>query len=165
MPVKENSQNIVIKIAKTAKDFLTGKDLILEYAGWLKMDLCFQNFDYEINNLKEMYSVPNGGLILASINNKTIGVAGIRKFQDNVCELKRMYVKEDFRNSGIGRLILEYAIKSARKLGYDKIKLDTDASMKAAIKIYLDYGFVEIPEYRYNPSESAKYFELELKKK
>jgi putative acetyltransferase len=73
-----------------------------------------------------------------------------------------MYVKMDYRNLGIGKLILEYAIELARKLGYDRIKLDTHDSMRTAIKLYLDYGFEEIESYRYNPNELARYFELTL---
>ncbi len=156
------SRNFKIVVAKDAKDFSEGKEIILEYVEWLGMDLSFQNFDIEISNLQKMYSEPVGGLILASINNKTIGVAGIRKFDSNDCELKRMYVKPDFRNSGMGKQLLKYAIELAIKLNYKKIKLDTHDSMIAAIKLYLDYGFVEIPAYRYNPNESARYFELNL---
>ena len=154
---------INIKTAKNAKDFSAGKEIILEYVEWLGIDLSFQDFEKEINNLQEIYSEPNGGLILASINNKIVGVAGIRRFENKDCELKRMYVKKDYRNSGIGRLMLEYAIKLAKKLNYDRIKLDTHDSMKIAIKLYLDYGFKEISSYRYNPNESTRYFELKLK--
>ena len=154
--------DIKIKIAKTEKDFLEGKELILEYIDWLGIDLSFQNFENEINNLQRMYSEPNGGLILAIINNKTVGVVGIRKFKKKDCELKRMYVKTDYRNLGIGRLILEYAIKLAKKLNYNRIKLDTHDSMRTAIRLYLDYGFEEIASYRFNPIESTRYFELKL---
>jgi carbonic anhydrase len=157
------SKDINIGTAKDSRDFLEAKEIILEYAGRLGIDLCFQNFDYEINNLQEMYSEPTGALILATVNNKTIGIAGIRKFENNDCELKRMYVKEEFRGSGFGRQILEYAIELAKNLNYDKIKLDTHESMEAAIKLYVKYGFREIPQYRYNPNEAVRFFELDLK--
>jgi ribosomal protein S18 acetylase RimI-like enzyme len=155
--------DIKIRIAKDPKDFSYGKDIILEYADSLGFDLSFQNFDDEINNLQEMYSEPHGCLLLASINNKIVGVAGIRQFEKSSCELKRMYVKPEYRKLGIGRLLLKYSIEISRKLNYTSIKLDTIASMKTAIKLYLDYGFKEIPPYRYNPNESARYFELTLK--
>jgi len=154
--------SIEIKIAKDSDDFIDAKTIILEYVEWLGMDLSFQNFDSEINNLSEMYCEPNGGLILATINDKTVGVVGIRKFENKDCELKRMFVKEDFRNLGIGRLLLEHAIELAKKLNYDTIKLDTSDTMKPAIKLYTDNGFKELQAYRYNPHESAKYFELKL---
>ena len=151
-----------INTAKNTEEFSEAKKLILEYVEWLGIDLCFQNFDYEINHLQEMYSEPNGGLVLATIDNKVIGVAGIRKFENKDCELKRMYVKEEYRGTGIGRKILEYAIELAKKLNYDKIKLDTHESMKPAIKLYMEYGFKEIQQYRYNPVESVRFFELNL---
>jgi len=156
-------QVIKIKTAKSQQDFSEGKNIILEYANMLGIDLSFQNFDNEINNLQEMYSEPTGGLILASVNNKIVGVAGIRKFENNDCELKRMYVKKDYRNLGIGKLLLEYAIELSTKLNYNKLKLDTIDSMKSAIKLYLSFGFEEISPYRYKTIESARYFELKLK--
>jgi len=155
--------DIRIKTAKSAEEFAEAKEIILEYADRLGIDLCFQNFDSEINNLQEMYSEPTGGLILAVINDKIIGVAGIRKFENDVCELKRMYVKKDYRKSGIGKQILEYAMELAKKLNYNKIRLDTHESMKPAIKLYMDYGFKEIPPYRFNPNEAVRFFELKLK--
>ncbi|MBM2814621.1 MAG: acetyltransferase family protein [Ignavibacteria bacterium] len=154
--------DIKIIKAKNANDFALGKEIILEYNDWLGFDLSFQDFDIEINNLEEMYSEPEGGLVLALLDNQVIGVAGIRKIGNGECELKRMFVKRDFRNLGIGRMLLEYSIKLARELKYDKIKLDTLSSMAVAIKLYLDYGFREISPYRFNPYESARYFELEL---
>ena len=157
-----NKPNIKIIIAKTQGDFLKGRELILEYVDWLGIDLSFQNFEDEIHNLREMYSDPNGCLILAVASDKTVGVAGIRKYETKICELKRMYVKDAYRNLGIGRLILECAIKCSKKLDYKFIRLDTDDSMKVAIKLYLDYGFKEIKPYRFNPNKSVRYFELKL---
>jgi len=155
-------QEIKIRIAKDENDFNEGKNIILEYVDWLGIDLSFQNFDKEINNLSKMYSEPNGGIILALKNKTVIGIVCIRKFKGENCELKRMFVKKDFRNSGIGRMMLENAIALAKKLNFKRIKLDTDKSMIAAIKLYLEYGFKEISPYRYNPIESAKFYELEL---
>lgn len=157
-----DQQDIKIKIAKTETDFKEGKDLILEYVDWLGIDLSFQNFEAEINNLHKMYSKPDGGLLIATINNKNVGVTGIRRLEQDICELKRMYVNEAYRNMGIGKLILGCAIEYARKLKYKLIRLDTDASFKPAIKLYLEYGFQEIDAYRFNPFESVKYFQLKL---
>lgn len=156
------NSSIIIKLAEDSKDFMDGKAIILEYVEWLGMDLSFQNFDNEINNLSEMYSKPNGGLFLAIVNEAVVGVVGVRKFEGKHCELKRMFVKEGLRNFGIGRMLLMSAINLAKKLNYDIMKLDTSATMKPAIKLYQDNGFVELPTYRYNPHESAKYFELKL---
>lgn len=156
-------QNVKITTAFTINDFSECRKLILEYVEWLGFDLCFQNFEEEIDNLQEMYSEPHGGLLIATIDDISVGVAGIRKYENNDCELKRMFVKEGYRHLGIGRQLLEAAIGLAKKMNYTKIKLDTLSSMTSAIKLYLSYGFVEIQPYRYNPKETARFFERDIK--
>jgi carbonic anhydrase len=124
--------------------------------------LAFQHIDKELDSLPEMYGDPEGGLVLACINGKAVGVAGIRKFAEGECELKRMFVKPEGRGLGIGNLLIAACIEIAKKLNYDIIKLDAADFMKSAIKLYLDNGFIEIPAYRYNPHEAARYFELKI---
>ncbi len=153
---------ILIKTAQTKEDYLLAKKLILEYVAWLGIDLSFQNFDAEMAALPEMYNEQNGGLFLAFKNNATVGVAGLRRFSITESEVKRMFVKEEARGFGIGKLLLQKCIETARNAGYKKIKLNTADFMQTAIKLYTDNGFVEIPAYRYNPHEVARYFELDL---
>lgn len=157
------SAKIKITHAQNPEDFSQSKKLILEYVNWLGIDLSFQNFDNEINNLRAMYSEPNGGLLLAKIDSIPAGVAGIRKFENKACELKRMFVKDEFRNKGIGKMLLSASVELAKKFNYEVIKLDTADFMNTAIKLYKENGFIEIPEYRYNPLNAARYFELVLK--
>ncbi len=156
--------SIEIKIAETATDFAHAKKLILEYVDWLGIDLSFQNFDKEMAGLSEMYNHEDGGLFIAYINEEAVGIAGIRSFNKNDGEIKRMFVQPNSRGLGIGQLLLNHCIEKARKLNYDTIKLDTADFMKSAIKLYTDNGFVEIGVYRHNPHESARYYELSLKK-
>lgn len=153
---------IEIKTAHSPADFLVARELILEYTEWLVFDLAFQQIDKELDNLPEMYGDTDGGLVLACINDNAVGVAGIRKYADKECELKRMFVKPESRGLGIGKLLITACIEVAKKLNYDVIKLDTADFMKSAIKLYVDNGFVEIPAYRYNPHEAARYFELKI---
>ena len=155
---------IEIKMAQTATDFLAAKELILEYVAWLDIDLSFQNFDKEMEGLPQMYSPKDGGLFIAYINKEAVGIAGIRRFNEEDCEVKRMYVRPNSRGLGIGQLLLKQCLDTARKLQYKSVKLDTADFMKSAIKLYTDHGFVEIAAYRHNPHESAKYFELDLTK-
>lgn len=155
--------SIEIKMAETATDFANAKKLILEYVDWLGIDLSFQNFDKEMAGLPEMYNHKDGGLFIAYINEEAVGIAGIRRFNKNDGEIKRMFVQPNSRGLGIGQLLLNHCIDNARKLNYDTIKLDTADFMKSAIKLYTDHGFKEISAYRHNPHESAKYFELNLK--
>ena len=154
---------IEIKRVKSEVDFLVAKELILEYVQWLGIDLSFQNFEMEIDTLPMTYGEPDGGLFVALRNGKAVGVAGIKRFNEKECELKRMYVQPGSRGFGIGKLLLIECVAIAQKLNYDTIKLDTADFMKSAVKLYCDNGFVEIPAYRYNPYEEARYFELNLK--
>jgi carbonic anhydrase len=156
------NNQIEISIASNAGDFLEGRKLILEYIEWLSFDLAFQRIDEELDDLEGMYGGPEGALLLARINGKAAGVAGIRKFADGECEVKRMFVKPENRGSGIGKLLLAECIEMAKKLNYDVVRLDTADFMKSAIKLYTDFGFIEIPAYRYNPLEAARYFELRI---
>ena len=157
------NNQIEIKIAQDPGDFLLARELILEYTKWLNFDLAFQHIDEERAGLPEMYGNPDGGLILAFLNGKAAGVAGIRKFVGRECELKRMFVKPENRGLGIGKRLLAECIEIAKRLHYEVIKLDTTDFMKPAIRLYSDYGFMEIPAYRYNPHEAARYFELKIK--
>lgn len=159
------NDQIEIRIAQDPGDFLVAKELILEYIEWLSFDLAFQHIDKEIDNLQVMYGEPDGGLLLAFVNGKAGGVGGIRKYADRECELKRMFVRPENRGLGIGNLLLTECIETAKKLNYDTIKLDTADFMKSAIKLYRGKGFVEIPAYRYNPLETARYFELRIRER
>ncbi|MCK0189858.1 GNAT family N-acetyltransferase [Arenibacter sp. F20364] len=155
---------IKIKLASTATDFSNAKELILEYVAWLGIDLSFQNFEKEMEGLPQMYSPSEGGLFIAYKDGDAVGIAGLRKFSELDGELKRMYVKPNSRGLGLGALLLTACLDAAKKLKYQTVKLDTADFMKSAIKIYTDNGFVEIPAYRHNPHESARYYELSLKK-
>jgi len=155
--------NIEIKQAKNEQDFLEGKTLIMEYVTWLNVDLSFQNFDKEISTMPITYGYPDGGLFIAFMNNKAVGVAGIKRFSETECEVKRMFVKPEFRGLKIGKLLLTACIENAQKLNYKIVKLDTVDFMQSAIKLYIQQGFKEIPAYRFNPDKDARYFELVLK--
>ncbi|MDP4131832.1 MAG: GNAT family N-acetyltransferase [Bacteroidota bacterium] len=155
---------IEIREVRKAEDFLAGKELILEYVKWLGIDLSFQNFDKEMETLQATYSDPDGGLFIALRNGKAVGVAGIKRFNHRECEVKRMFVQPDSRGFGIGRRLLTECIEIAKKLNYETIKLDTADFMKSAISLYTAAGFVEIPAYRHNPHQEARYFELRLRK-
>lgn len=136
--------------------------LFKEYAQWLNIDLSFQHFDEELLLLKIMYAAPNGGIVLCKDQDEFIGCIGIRKIDDNIAELKRMFVKPAYQKQGIGKILLEKAIELATVLNYKIIRLDTLNCMTAAIKLYKQYGFYEIPAYYYNPNETAVYFEMKL---
>lgn len=162
-PENKMAENIEIRLASTTSEYEDVKKIVLEYSNWLGFDLSFQNFEKEMETLPITYGPPDGGIFLAFRNNEAVGVAGIKRFSDSECELKRMFIREHGRGYGIGKLLLSECISLAAELNYSKIKLDTMAYMKSAIKIYTDSGFIEIPAYCFNPNEEARYFELILK--
>lgn len=154
--------DIEIILARREDDFQAAKNLILDYVAWLGMDLSFQNVNAELADLPAMYAEPTGGLLLVTVNGQYAGVAGIRKFADGECELKRMFVRAEYRNLGLGHRLMTEALALAKHLGYETVKLDTADFIQAAIRLYRANGFVEIPPYRFNPHEQARYFELKL---
>ena len=160
--LSENIETYKFILAKEEKDFQNAKTF-RQYAKSLNFDLCFQNFENEIKNIQTQYNLPTGRLILVlDKNNRAIGCVGIRKFENKIAELKRMYLKKNYRNQNLGKKLLQLALDEAKNLGYKKIRLDTIATMEAAIHLYRKTGFKEIPSYRHNPIEDVKYFEYEL---
>ena len=110
------------------------------------------------------YGQPGGGLLLVKdiIKNEFIGCVGVRRIEPGIAELKRMYIKKEYRNLGIGKKLLDLAIDLAKELNYEKLRLDTLDFMRSAITLYKAKGFREIDGYRYNPKPGALYFELDL---
>jgi putative acetyltransferase len=138
------------------------RSLIQEYASSIGVSLCFQNFDQEMATLPGEYSPPSGALLLAENEGKPVGCVAIKKISEEVCEIKRLYVRPESRGKGIGKLLTESIIEKARNIGYTKVRLDTLPSMKEAISMYLGMGFKPIEAYRYNPVDGALYLELAL---
>jgi GNAT superfamily N-acetyltransferase len=134
----------------------------VEYANYLDIDLNFQNFDWELKHLPSSYATPKGDLLIAFVDNDLAGCVGLREFNSDICEMKRLYVRQEFRRKGIGLKLSKTVIDKAKKIGYKYMRLDTLPFMKEAIKLYLGLGFREIAPYRYNPIEKSKFFELEL---
>ena len=148
---------------KSSKEYKIAISLFKEYALQLGVDLSFQNFNQELQNIEQQYAKPNGVLYIVFDNNeKAIGCFGIRMFEDAICELKRMYVNKNYRGQGLGKRLLIKSIEVGKELGYKKMRLDTLPTMKAAIGLYKKTGFYEIPAYRFNPIEGIKYFEMAL---
>lgn len=132
------------------------------YAAWLGVDLCFQNFDEEMATLPGRYAAPEGRLFYAEVAGQGAGCVGIRAFGDGVCELKRLYVEPGHRGLGIGRQLALAAIRAARQIGYRTILLDTLPAMRIAVKLYRELGFTEAPAYYRTPVEGTMFLALEL---
>lgn len=138
------------------------KQLFKEYVNTLGFNLHFQDYMKELTELPGDYSPPSGRLYLVLYNGNAAGCIALRKLEDTICEMKRMYVKLDFRHKGIGRMMAQKVIDEARHIGYERMRLDTIDSMREAIALYQSLGFSAIPPYRYNPIKGAFYMELIL---
>ena len=141
----------------------SARQLFREYSTWLEIDLCFQNFEKELAELPGDYAPPDGRLLLALHDERIAGCVALRKIGEGVCEMKRLFVRPEFRGKGIGRSLIEAIIREAKEIGYERMRLDTlPPKMNDAIVLYRSYGFKEIAPYYNNPVPGAKFMELLL---
>ncbi|MEY2780504.1 MAG: hypothetical protein RL307_208 [Pseudomonadota bacterium] len=161
-----NTPEIQLIQAQNADDWEAAKDLIVEYTGSLDVDLCFQDLETELVDLKQVYGPPNGTLLLAKVDEAWAGCCALRALPDtdylNASEMKRLYVRPAFRRFGLGRKLAESILDSARQLGYHTVLLDTLSDMEAARALYMELGFESIPPYYHNPIPGAHYLKVSL---
>lgn len=139
------------------------RTLFLEYAGSLGFNLCFQSFDEELKSLPGAYSPPSGRLLLAQYDGQPAGCVALRRLENKICKMKRLYVRPEYRGKAVGRTLVDRVIAEARAIGYARMRLDTiESSMKDAVELYRRTGFRSIAPYRSNPIEGALYMELLL---
>jgi putative acetyltransferase len=150
---------ITYQLATTDEDYIQAALLFKEYAARLNIDLSFQHFEDELLELKIMYGSPKGGIILCKNEHEFIGCVGIRTIENDIAELKRMFIKPAYQKQGIGKILLEKAVEFAKLLNYKTMRLDTLNYMAPAINLYKQYGFYQITAYYNNPNDTAIYFE------
>ena len=154
---------MMIDHAKNDEDFDHIRDLFIQYHKFLGVDLSFQGFEQELNDLPGKYDEPNGCLLLAREGVSVAGVVGVWPLQENVCEMKRLFVRPFWRGKGFGRLLAEAVLHEARERGYSSMLLDTLPQLIAARTLYISLGFKETEAYYDNPLKDVSYLKKELK--
>jgi len=156
-------KDFVFYQAEFAHHIAHARELFLEYAQSLGFSLCFQNFDDELASLPGDYAPPEGRLLLAEYEGQLAACVALHKLDADICEMKRLYLRPQFRGKGLGRILAQRIISDARQIGYKRMRLDTVGPvMKDAVAMYRKLGFKEIPAYRPNPNPGTLYLELEL---
>lgn len=148
--------------ATTAEHIKIVADLFREYQQFLDVDLCFQGFEQELASLPGKYAAPSGAILLAEHNDQITGCVAVRLLSGGICEMKRLYVKPEFRGLSAGLMLAEAIINKAKQLGYQTMQLDTLQRLDIALGLYVKLGFKQISPYYDNPLDEVVYWELEL---
>ncbi len=155
----------IIKLipAATSEQIGIVRDLFVEYQQWLNFSLCFQGFDKELAELPGKYAPPLGRLYLAECDGAVAGCIALRPMEEpGICEMKRLYVRDEFRGRGIGKYLTKTILSDAKEIGYTAMRLDTLERMETARSLYRNLGFNTIPAYYHNPLDEVVYMELPL---
>lgn len=160
------SHSFIFTTPNSVEEFASTRQIFAEYAQELGVDLGFQNFQAELEELPGDYSAPRGALLLAWVDGVLAGCCALRQIDNvdysNAAEMKRLYVRKSFRGSGLGRQLAEAILDVARAAGYHCVLLDTLDDMESARALYVDIGFEEIPPFYYNPVPGAHYLKVNL---
>ena len=148
--------------AHTSEQIEWARNLFLDYAKELNVDLCFQNFAAELEELPGKYAPPDGALLLAMNDQHAVGCVALRRWSATDAEMKRLYIQPAYRHLGIGRALAQCIVERARELDYRRMLLDTLETMRGAQALYRSLGFVAIAPYYINPLPGALYFARDL---
>lgn len=124
--------------------------------------LDIQHYDDELAHPERKYGFPGGRLYMALCDGEAAGCVALRKLDEKRCEMKRLYVRENYRGNGIGNLLTDTLIGDARSIGYRHLLLDTFPFLERAIGMYQARGFREIEKYNDSPMASTIYMMLDL---
>ena len=162
-PVPSTLKSLTFAQAESTAQIAQARELFLEYAQSLGFSLCFQNFDKELAELPGDYAPPEGRLLLAEYDSELAACVALHKLEPGICEMKRLYLRPQFRGKGLGRALADRIIADARQIGYHRMRLDSvEPVMKDAVAMYRKLGFKQVAPYRPNPIAGAMYMELEL---
>jgi len=162
-PVPSLVKGLALVQVESQTQIAQARELFLEYAQSLGFSLCFQNFDKELASLPGDYAPPQGRLLMAEYEGELAGCVALHQLEPGICEMKRLYLRPQFRGKRLGRVLADRIIAEARQIGYRRMRLDTvEPVMKDAVAMYRRIGFREIAPYCANPIAGALYMELQL---
>jgi ribosomal protein S18 acetylase RimI-like enzyme len=150
--------------ARTSDEIEAVRNLFREYEQFLSVDLCFQSFEEELASLPGKYGPPDGVLLIAIDGQNFAGCVALRKLEEGICEMKRLFIRPKYRGQGLGRRLAKQTIDEAVKLGYSSMRLDTLDKLIEAIRLYESLGFKRRDPYYHNPLPGVLYWELELER-
>lgn len=161
MPAAGDS--LIIRHADSPADMETIRALFREYQWWLGVDLCFQGFEGELATLPGRYAPPAGRLLLAATTDgAAAGCVALRALDDDVCEMKRLWVRPDWRRAGLGRRLAVEIVTAGTGAGYRAMRLDSLRRLTPALALYRSLGFVDIEPYCASPLDDVVYLERPL---
>ena len=147
-----------LREASAPADIESARELFAEYARAVDEPCCFAGFERELAQLPRRYII----LLLSHEEGTATGCVGVRELDPRTAEMKRLYVRPNYRGRGLGRQLAEAAIAAARNAGYGRIVLDSLPKMRAALALYRELDFREVPPYLAQPTPGATCFELRL---
>ena len=127
------------------REFLTFLFGELNKLPWFSLDV-----EHEIQFIMEnldQFAEPDGRLFLVETDGQIAGTISLRKIRPNCGEIKRMYVRPQFRGKKIGTLMIDEVIKVSKNNGYSDLYLDTAQFMSSAVSLYKKFGFHETEPY------------------
>ncbi|HIX68081.1 MAG TPA: GNAT family N-acetyltransferase [Candidatus Anaerostipes excrementavium] len=155
VPAYEQREEINILFSEYINMLITNDESFQKY-------LDIQNYDEEVKHLESKYGMSDGRLYLAYCDEGLAGCIGLRKIDNQNCEMKRLYVRPQFRGKKLGSILIEKIIGDAREIGYSYMLLDTLPFLQSAIHMYKKFGFYEIESYNNSPMDTSIYMKLDL---
>ena len=137
-------------------------DMLVEHDAAFKVYLNIQNYDDEIEHLEHKYGLPEGRLYLLRRDGRSAGCIALRKLDTERCEMKRLYVRPEYRGEKLGEVLVRKIIGDAREIGYKHMMLDTLPFLESAIRMYKKLGFYETDCYNDSPMDTTIFMRLDL---
>jgi ribosomal protein S18 acetylase RimI-like enzyme len=154
--------NIEIKKITSPTETALAKKMFQEYEAFLQTNICFQNFNEELENLNQLYAYPDGAIWLAFSEGQPVGCVALKRHSKTAAEMKRLYVNPRFQGNKVGSRLIDEMIKESIRLGYERIKLEVLSKSEQAIKLYKNYGFKPTAPI-FTTEEVVCFFELEIR--